>query len=42
MQLELVNEFSFLLETSDDCHNPGPCCYGCPAYDICPNHEDLD
>lgn len=22
-----------------ECHNAGPCCYGCPHFDQCENHE---
>jgi hypothetical protein len=40
--LDFVGEFSFVLETTDDCHNAGPACYGCPCFDRCPNHEELD
>lgn len=39
--IHLVNDHEFLLETTDDCHNAGPACYGCPVFDQCTNHEDL-
>lgn len=22
-----------------DCHNSGPCCYSCPHFDECDNHN---
>ena len=42
MQIELVGDYSFLLDTVDGCNNPGPCCYSCPAFDGCEQHDDSE
>lgn len=34
--------FNTLIETADDCHNPGVACYGCPHFDECQQHFDED
>lgn len=40
--IQLVGDYSFLLENVSDCDNPGPACFGCPAFDACDNHDALD
>lgn len=40
IEIILANDASYLLESADDCHNVGPCCFSCPLYDACDHHYE--
>lgn len=42
IEITFASEAHWLLETTDNCDNVGPCCFSCPMYDGCPQHYDED
>ena len=42
IELILASEAQWLLESTADCDNVGPCCFSCPMYDACDHHYEED